>query len=104
MSGLFGALGTATSGLSANQVALQTSAHNIANTNTDGYSRQRVHMTTKPPYVVAGTGSIGTGVNVTEITRDVDDFVRSQIRAANSKYQYNTQKSDTLGQLEDILN
>jgi flagellar hook-associated protein 1 FlgK len=104
MSGLFGALGTATSGLSANQVALQTSAHNIANTKTDGYSRQRVHMTTKPPYVVAGTGSIGTGVNVTEITRDVDDFVRSQIRAANSKYQYNTQKSDTLGQLEDILN
>ena len=55
MSGLFGTLGTATSGITANQVALQTTAHNIANTNTDGYSRQRVHMTTKPPYVIAGT-------------------------------------------------
>lgn len=103
MSGLFGTLGTATSGITANQVALQTTAHNIANTNTDGYSRQRVHMTTKPPYVIAGTGTIGTGVNVTGVERVVDDFVRSQIREANSKYTYNTQKSDTLGQLEDIL-
>ncbi len=103
MSGLFGTLGTATSGITANQVALQTTAHNIANTNTDGYSRQRVHMTTKPPYVIAGTGTIGTGVNVTGVERVVDEFVRSQIREANSKYTYNTQKSDTLGQLEDIL-
>lgn len=103
MSGLFGTLGTATSGITANQIALQTTAHNIANTNTDGYSRQRVHMTTKPPYVIAGTGTIGTGVNVTGVERVVDDFVRSQIREANSKYTYNTQKSDTLGQLEDIL-
>ncbi|KLA43876.1 hypothetical protein LRP_508 [Ligilactobacillus ruminis] len=103
MSGLFGTLGTATSGITANQVALQTTAHNIANTNTDGYSRQRVHMTTKPPYLIAGTGTIGTGVNVTGVERVVDDFVRSQIREANSKYTYNTQKSDTLGQLEDIL-
>lgn len=103
MSGLFGTLGTATSGITANQVALQTTAHNIANTNTDGYSRQRVHMTTKPPYVMAGTGTIGTGVNVTGVSRIVDDFVRLQIRDANSKYTYNTQKSDTLGQLEDIL-
>ena len=37
------------------------------------------------------------------VERVVDDFVRSQIREANSKYTYNTQKSDTLGQLEDIL-
>ena len=76
MSGLFGTLGTATSGITANQVALQTTAHNIANTNTDGYSRQRVHMTTKPPYVIAGTGTIGTGVNVTGVERVVDDFVK----------------------------
>ena len=103
MSGLFGTLGTATSGITANQVALQTTAHNIANMNTDGYSRQRVHMTTKPPYVIAGTGTIGTGINVTGVERVVDEFVRSQIREANSKYTYNTQKSDTLGQLEDIL-
>ena len=106
MSGLFGTLGTATSGITANQVALQTTAHNIENTNTYGYSRQRVHMTTKHPYVIAGTGTIGTigtGVNVTGVERVVDDFVRSQIREANNIYTYNTQKSDTLGQLENIL-
>ena len=47
MTGLFGSLGTATGGMSANQVALQTSSHNIANTNTDGYSRQRVNLQTQ---------------------------------------------------------
>ena len=42
MTGLFGSLGTATRGMTANQAALQTSSHNIANTNTDGYSRQQI--------------------------------------------------------------
>ncbi|MFT8668770.1 MAG: flagellar hook-associated protein FlgK [Liquorilactobacillus hordei] len=104
MSGLFGTLNTATTGMSANQVALQTSSHNIANTNTDGYSRQRVQLQTTPPYMIAGVGTMGTGVKTAKITRVVDDFVRNQIRDANSQYQFYDQKSEVLGQLEGILN
>lgn len=104
MSGLFGTLNTATTGMSANQVALQTSSHNIANTNTDGYSRQRVQLQTTPPYTITGVGTMGTGVKTAKITRVVDDFVRNQIRSANSQYQFYNQKSDTLGQLEDTFN
>lgn len=104
MTGLFGSLGTATGGMSANQVALQTSSHNIANTNTDGYSRQRVNLQTQQPYYLPGAGTIGTGVKVSSVQRVVDDFVIGQVRNANSKYTYYEQKADILGQLEGILN
>ena len=39
-----GILGTALSGLMAFQRSLDTTSHNIANVNTDGYSRQRVNL------------------------------------------------------------
>ncbi|GBG94900.1 flagellar hook associated protein [Ligilactobacillus salitolerans] len=103
MSGLFGTLNTARSGLDANQVALQTSSHNIANTNTDGYTRQRVDLGTKIPYHKTGVGLIGTGVSANGVERIVDDFVRSQVRDSNANYNFNVQKSDVLGLLEDAL-
>jgi flagellar hook-associated protein 1 FlgK len=37
-----GILGTGVSGLAAAQFGLDTTGHNIANVNTEGYSRQRV--------------------------------------------------------------
>lgn len=104
MVGLFGTLGTATSGLEANQVAMQTSSHNIANTNTDGYSRQRVVIETSNPYFVAHQGWIGTGAQVSRIERISDDFINGQVREQNSVYQAATEKSDVLGQLENIMN
>lgn len=103
MVGLFGTLGTATSGLNANQTALQTASHNIANTNTDGYSRQRVGLHTQNPYSMAGVGTIGTGVRVANVQRITDEFIAGQVRQSNSKYQAQAQKADTLGQLESIL-
>lgn len=104
MVGLFGTLGTATSGLNANQTALQTAGHNIANANTDGYSRQRVGLQTQNPYHVAGVGAIGTGVKVANVQRITDEFIAGQVRQSNSSYQAQEQKANTLGQLESILN
>lgn len=103
MSGLFGTLNTARSGLDANQIGLQTSSHNIANTNTEGYSRQRVDLSTKIPYAKTGVGLIGSGVQADGISRIVDDFVRSQVRDSNSDYNFNVQKSDVLALLENAL-
>ncbi|MFW8667335.1 flagellar hook-associated protein FlgK [Enterococcus sp. PF-2] len=104
MTGLFGSLGTATRGMTANQAALQTSSHNIANTNTDGYSRQRVNLQAEASYHLAGVGSIGMGVKVGSVERIVDDFVIGQVRNANSTYTYYEQKADILGQLESLMN
>lgn len=103
MSGLFGTLNVATSGLNASQIALQTSGHNISNTTTDGYSRQRTNLQTTNPYTITGVGQVGTGVKVKDITRVVDDFVRQQTREATSMSKFYEEKADALGQLEDYF-
>ena len=102
MVGLFGTLGTASSGLNASDIGLQTAANNISNAGTEGYSRQRVNLHTKLPYTLAGVGSIGTGVKVDGVKRDVSDYIRQQIRVATSKQASATQRSTTLGNLQDI--
>ncbi len=104
MSGLFGALGTSTRGMNVNQYGLQTSGHNIANTNTDGYSRQRVNIQTERPYYIAGVGSIGMGAKSGGVDRIVDSFIRGQTRTAYSKYTFYEQKADILGQVEGFFN
>lgn len=104
MTGLFGTLGTATRGMNTNQNGLQTSGHNIANMNTDGYSRQRVRMQTEQPYLMAGVGTIGTGSRTAGIDRITDNFIRTQSQGAYSKYRFFEQKADALGQLEQYMN
>lgn len=104
MTGLFGSLGTATRGMNTNQLGLQTSGHNIANINTDGYSRQRVHMQAERPYYMAGVGSIGMGAKAKSVDRIVDSFIRTQTNDAYSKFRFFEQKSDALGQLEHFMN
>ncbi len=50
MSGLFGTFNIAKRGMFTQQKALDVTAHNIANVNTDGYSRQRAKISTTRPF------------------------------------------------------
>lgn len=104
MSGLFGTLNTSTSGMRAQQNALQTTSHNLANSNTVGYSRQRVTMAANLPQSLAGIGQIGTGVVINGITRITDDFVISQLQNEEAYLNQYKQLSDVLGQLEAMFN
>ena len=95
-------LGVSVSGAIAAQRALNTTSHNIANTNTDGYSRQRVDMGARAPQMT-GSGGIGTGVLVNDIHRVYDDFVVDEMRNVSAKakamegeYEYSTQLDDLL--------
>ena len=55
-------------GLYAQQRALDVTGHNIANVNTEGYSRQRAVMeTARPMQVLGGKGMLGSGVDVQKI-------------------------------------
>jgi flagellar hook-associated protein 1 FlgK len=72
-----------TSGLLAFQRALSTVSHNIANANTEGYSRQSAQLVTRPPQA-SGDGFIGTGVEVETIRRSYDAFVESSLRTSTS--------------------
>ncbi len=79
-------LNTGLRALTAAQIALDTAAHNTANANTDGYSRQRVHLVAGDPYSIPAVnrsglpGQIGTGVSVATIERVRDAFLDLQIR------------------------
>src|SRR5882672_10695626 len=74
-------LSTGLSSLRALQRALDTTAHNIANVSTEGYTRQRVDFETRKPQSY-GSSWIGTGVNAASVSRIYDQFVTQSVRTS----------------------
>lgn len=69
--------------LFAHQQALSVTSHNIANVSTPGFSRQRpVFDETQP--LNSQPGQIGTGVQLAEIRRVVDQFIDAQLLSEQS--------------------
>jgi flagellar hook-associated protein 1 FlgK len=79
-----------TNSLAAFQRALATTSHNIANVNTEGYSRQRVELSSVEPTRVLngfiGNGFIGNGVRTDDITRLHDQFAMTQVLHSTSAH------------------
>jgi flagellar hook-associated protein 1 FlgK len=73
------------SGLLAYRRALDTVSHNIANANTDGYSRQRVELVSRPGSG-SGFGYVGTGVDISTVRRLGDDLVTARMQTDASAY------------------
>lgn len=69
------ALRTAQSGLLANQMALGAVSNNVANVNTEGYSRQIVKLEQR---VLAGHGA---GVQLAALTRRIDESLMKSTRS-----------------------
>ena len=65
-------------GLLAQQLAIEVTGQNIANVQTEGYSRQDVTFQANTPRSVA-TGMVGTGVRIAGIERSHDQFLFNQI-------------------------
>lgn len=109
LSGTFFGLNTALRGLFAQQKGINTTAHNVANANTPGYSRQQVILETSSPFPVpslnkpGGAGQLGTGVNVAEIRRVRDAFLDHQLRAENGSLGRFEEQWKTLSQVETIF-
>ncbi len=74
-------LGTSISGLLAFQRALSVTSHNVSNVNTEGYSRQRIDLQTRPP-TPSGDGYIGNGARINSVERIVDGFIANQLNSA----------------------
>jgi flagellar hook-associated protein FlgK len=100
MSSLFLGIEIVKRALAAHQQALNLTGHNIANAETEGYSRQRVRLeATTPLYpplpnspVIAG--QIGTGVMVASVERVRDIYLDTRIH----------QETETLGYWEALYN
>ncbi len=96
-----GILGTALSGLMASQSSLSTISHNIANVNTDGYSRQRVELSTNQAQF-SGGGYIGQGVNVATVSRSYDQFITNQLTSSTSAFGETNTLSTLASQVDNI--
>ncbi|MEO1079338.1 MAG: flagellar hook-associated protein FlgK [Pseudomonadota bacterium] len=91
-----------TSALVSLQRAIATTGQNIANVNTEGYSRQRVEFTALPPQLT-GAGFVGSGVTIASITRSFDAFLADDVRARTSSA-FNAQTAaDLSGRIDSIL-
>jgi len=98
MSGLYGSLSTALSALLASQSALETSANNVANANTPGYSRQRPVLVPGDP-VVLGRFTFGTGVVLKKLESLRDSILELRL---NQETQNQGHLDSTLGALQQI--
>lgn len=106
MKSTFGGLNTVVRGLYAQQVSLDTVGHNISNTNTDGYSRQGVNLSTTRPesiYTANGENQSGTGVNVQSVTRARDIYIDRQMWKEGASLGYGQAISTTLGKIEELF-
>ena len=109
MSSPFFGLDIGATALRAAQQLLDTAAHNVANANTPGYSRQRVSLVEAPPYTFPAfnrsglPGQIGAGVNVAAILRVRDNFLDLQVQAqAGLKGEWDARQQE-LAKIEAIF-
>ncbi len=96
-------LGIGKSGLNASKKSLEVTGHNLANVNTEGFSRQRTIQSTSAPISVGGFIH-GTGVKVDGIKRFNDEFVDKRLGLALSNNKYYEARTDNLEQVENVFN
>lgn len=105
MPSTFLGLNTGLSGLNYFQTALNTTAHNISNSDTKGYSRQQVIASASNPLdIKASYGMMGTGVSASAIERQRDSFYDSKYWTSNSKYNKYNAEFENLKQLQTYMN
>lgn len=96
---------TGYTGLNAAKTAIATAGHNVTNTNTEGFSRQRVHTeTTESRGGIAGKGLIGTGTRVSRVERVNDEYIEKQVRNGQRELSHYEEKDVAFKQIEDIFN
>lgn len=90
------------SALNSMQRAIATTGHNIANVNTEGYSRQEVLLGTRTPERV-GQVEIGTGVEVSNIRRAHDHFLMTDVQTRSSSNGYFQLYAKTAQSVDGLL-
>lgn len=110
MSSTFGILETAKSGLSVAMQNLTITGHNIANADTEGYTRQRLITSAKEigssVYLISPTSdsTVGQGVEVLDIQQIRSGYLDDQYRDEYSSYSYSEYTTQSLSYLETLFN
>jgi flagellar hook-associated protein 1 FlgK len=110
MSGLFSTFNIGKSGLAVSQRTIDVTSHNISNSNTVGYSRQRADIAASKPMGgnskgdIVQAGQVGTGAQVEAIERVRDTFLDYQVRGEKSVLGDAGIRSQVLSQVESVFN
>ena len=104
---LMGSFWTGVSGLQTSNNALNTTAHNMSNLDTEGYTRQQVAQGTRP-YVTISKGSpnwkqLGLGVNYSLTRQERDYFLDLNYRRESGRSAFYDVSVATLEEIEYIL-
>jgi len=103
----FSTLSIGVSALTAAQRAVETAAHNVANSAVEGYTRQRLAVTAAPPAVgtagMRGSGMLGTGVQVVSVDRLRSALADVAVRGQASSAGTAGARAEVLGRAEGIL-
>jgi flagellar hook-associated protein 1 FlgK len=94
--------GIGLSGLNAASLGLSTTGHNIANANTQGYSRQGIKQSAPYPQLTGG-GFTGLGVRVDTIQRSYDEFLTKQVQTSTSQDSYYGTYLAEIKQLDNLV-
>ncbi|MBN2340630.1 MAG: flagellar hook-associated protein FlgK [Deltaproteobacteria bacterium] len=94
-SNIIGNLHIAKQALMSQQVGLNVVGQNVANVNTEGYTRKRT--------VLEAQGGFG-GVSVETIKRYVDEFATARLVEEESTYGFHQQKSEILSHVSELFN
>ena len=91
------------SALNTAKKSLSTTSHNIANANTEGFSRQRVTTATATP-VGEGKHVFGTGVNVQSVKRVHDKLMEKKLNEALTNHNFHEGRTFDLSRIEEVFN
>lgn len=91
------------SGLFASKRAMSTTSHNIANANTEGFSRQEVRQETSFT-LPEGNYVLGTGTQIQSIKRQHDELVEKKLNNSLTGNSFDKERALQLGHVEEIFN
>ena len=104
MASTFFGLNIAVSGMNTYNAVLNTTAHNISNTKTAGYSKQVVNQQAKKALSLKTSfGMQGTGVEVTEIVNTRDSYYDYKYRKSTTTLGYYDTAKYYMSSIEDYL-
>ena len=106
---LFGSLYVGVSGLQMGQNALNTTAHNMSNMDTVGYTRQQVQQGTRIYNTISTSASavsyqqIGLGVNYSQVKQVRDYFLDKTYRRESGRSAFYDVSLSAVEEVEDLL-
>ncbi len=103
MAGITHILSIAKEALLAHQLSVQVTAHNIANVDTPGYTRQTLELSANQPSL-SSAGVLGGGVRGDRISRNYDRFMTQRISQQTSLMSGLEAQKDGLRVVEAIFN